>query len=185
MAQLIYLTTASLDGYIADADGGFGWAEPDEEVHRFVNDLVRTVGTHLLGRRMYEVMTFWETDEASNDTGYMGDFARIWQDADKIVYSRTLADVPTARTRLERDFDPDAVRALKESQGRDLGIGGAELAGHALHAGLVDELHLIVAPAVVGGGTRALPDGLFLRLELVDQRRFSGGMAYLRYRTIP
>jgi dihydrofolate reductase len=183
MARLIYSTIMSLDGYIEDGDGGFGWAEPDEDVHRFVNDLQRPVGTHLYGRRMYETMAAWETEPAlAAVSPVMRDFAEIWQAADKVVYSTTLDRPVTARTRIERSFDPDAVRELKASADRDLMIGGAHLAGQALRAGLVDELHLVIAPAVVGGGTAAISDGVRLGLQLVDQRRFPGGMAYLAYR---
>ena len=183
MARLIYFTIQSLDGFIEDADGHFGWAEPDEEVHQLANDLFRPVGTYLYGRRMYETMAAWETEPAlATATPVTADFAKIWQAADKVVYSTTLDRPVTARTRIERSFDPDAVRDLKASAGRDLGIGGADLAAQALRAGLVDELDIVLAPAVVGGGKRAIPDGVRLGLELVDQRRFPGGMAYLSYR---
>jgi len=183
MARLIYFTIQSLDGFIEDADGHFGWAEPDEEVHQLANDLFRPVGTYLYGRRMYETMAAWETEPAlATATPVTADFAQIWQAADKVVYSTTLDRPVTARTRIERSFDPDAVRDLKASAGRDLGIGGADLAAQALRAGLVDELDIVLAPAVVGGGKRAIPDGVRLGLELVDQRRFPGGMAYLSYR---
>jgi len=183
MARLIYFTIQSLDGFIEDADGHFGWAEPDEEVHQLVNDLLRPVGTYLYGRRMYETMAAWETEPAlATATPVTSDFAKIWQAADKVVYSTTLDRPVTARTRIERSFDPDAVRDLKASADRDLGIGGADLAAQALRAGLVDELDIVLAPAVVGGGKRAIPDGVRLGLELVDQRRFPGGMAYLSYR---
>jgi dihydrofolate reductase len=179
MAKLIYSAIASLDGYIADENGNFDWAEPDEEVHRFVNDLERPVGTYLMGRRMYEVMVYWET--ADTVTGY--GFAEIWQAADKVVYSRTLAAPSSARTRIERDFDPEAVRRLKEAAAADLTVGGPELAAQALGAGLVDECQLFVSPVVVGGGNRAFPDGLGVRLELLEDRRFGNGTVYLRYRT--
>ena len=183
MARLIYFTIQSLDGFIEDADGHFGWAEPDEEVHQLANDLFRPVGTYLYGRRMYETMAAWETEPAlATATPVTADFAKIWQAADKVVYSTTLDRPVTARTRIERSFDPDAVRDLKASADRDLGIGGADLAAQALRAGLVDELDIVLAPAVVGGGKRAIPDGVRLGLELVDQRRFPGGMAYLSYR---
>jgi len=183
MARLIYFTIQSLDGFIEDADGHFGWAEPDEEVHQLANDLFRPVGTYLYGRRMYETMAAWETEPAlATATPVTSDFAQIWQAADKVVYSTTLDRPVTARTRIERSFDPDAVRDLKASADRDLGIGGADLAAQALRAGLVDELDIVLAPAVVGGGKRAIPDGVRLGLELVDQRRFPGGMAYLSYR---
>ena len=183
MSRLTYFTIQSLDGYIEDADGHFGWAEPDEEVHQFANDLMRSVGTYLYGRRMYQTMAVWETDPAlAAHSPITADFAKIWQAADKIVYSTTLSGPVTARTRIERSFDPDAVRDLKASAGHDLSIGGADLAAQALRAGLVDQLDMVLAPAVVGGGKRAFPDGVRLGLELVDQRRFPGGMAYLSYR---
>jgi dihydrofolate reductase len=180
MAHLIYTTIASLDGYIADADGNFDWSAPDEEVHAFVNDLERPVGTYLCGRRLYEVMAVWETMDDPEPV--MRDYAAIWRAADKVVYSRTLQDVSSARTRIERAFDPEAVRALKAGAGADLSVGGAQLAAQALRAGLVDECRLLLSPVVVGGGTRALPDGLRLGLDLLDQRRFDNGVVYLRYR---
>ena len=184
MSRLIYSAIASLDGYIADEDGNFDWAVPDEEVHGFINDLDRQVGTYLYGRRMYETMVGWETDPAlAEQSPLMRDFAEIWQAADKIVYSRTLEAVSTARTRMERDFDPEAVRKMKASAGRDMIIGGADLAARAFEAGLVDECHLFVAPIVVGGGKRSLPDGVRVKFELLDERRFEGGMVYLHYRT--
>jgi dihydrofolate reductase len=184
MARLIYSTITSLDGYIADEDGNFDWAAPDEEVHGFVNDLERPVGTYLYGRRMYEVMAYWETADAVAGQPPSGrDYAEIWQAADKIVYSRTLAAASTARTRIERDFDPEAVRRLKASAGRDLSVGGPALAAQAFAAGLVDECHLFLTPIVVGGGTRSLPDKLRLELELLDEHRFAGGMVHLHYRT--
>lgn len=184
MAKLTYLGLISLDGYLADADGNFGWAKPDEDVHRFVNDLVRPVGTYLYGRRMYEVMRPWETAHTEpRQTEYSQDFAQIWQSADKIVYSSTLAAVSTAKTLLERRFDPDAVRQLKATAGRDLSIGGAGIAAHAIAAGLVDEWQLFLSPVLVGGGTRFLPDGVNVDLELLDERRFANGVVFLRYRT--
>jgi dihydrofolate reductase len=183
MARLIYSTIQSLDGYIEDADGDFGWAEPDEEVHQLFNDLLRPVGTYLYGRRMYETMAVWETDPAlAAGPPVVADFAKIWQAADKVVYSTTLDRPVTARTRIERSFDPDAVRDLKASADRDLEIGGPQLAAEALRAGLVDEVSMVLAPVVVGGGKPALPDGVRLGLELVDQRRLASGMAYLAYR---
>lgn len=173
---------ASLDGYVADAEGNFDWAAPDEEVHAFVNELERPVGTYLYGRRMYETMVFWETQGSGPDEPpVMRDFAEIWRAAEKVVYSRTLRDVTSARTRLERDFDPNSVRQLIASARGDVTIGGPGLAAEALKAGLVDEYQLLVAPVVVGAGKRALPDGVFARLELLEQRRFSGGFVYLRY----
>jgi dihydrofolate reductase len=184
VAKLIYAAIASLDGYIEDEGGKFDWAEPDEEAHAFINDLERPVGTYLYGRRMYEVMTAWETlPDLANQPPALRDFAEIWRAADKIVYSGTLEAVVTARTRIERDFDPDTVRELKTAAERDVAVGGAELAAHAFRAGLVDELHLFVAPVVVGGGKRSLPANVRLELELLDERRFDGGMLYVRYRT--
>jgi dihydrofolate reductase len=183
MAKLIYSAIASLDGYVADEDGKFDWAEPDEEVHTFVNDLARSVGTYLFGRRMYEVMLAWETMNLADQPPFITDFAKIWRAADKIVYSRTLETVSSARTRIERDFDPEAVRQLKASAGRDLAVGGPELAGHAFKAGLVDECQLFLAPIVVGGGRQSVPYSVRLRLELLDERRFGNGMVHLRYRT--
>jgi dihydrofolate reductase len=182
VAKLIYSPIASLDGYVADEDGNFDWAEPDEEVHRFVNDLERPVGTYLYGRRMYEVMLFWETAGGADQPAFVRNFAELWRAADKIVYSKTLETVSSARTRIEREFDPEAVRQLKARAERDLTVGGSGLAGQALAAGLVDECHFFVAPVVVGGGTRALPDGVRLDLELLDERRFTSGVVYLRYR---
>jgi dihydrofolate reductase len=184
MAKLIYSAIASLDGYIADKDGNFEWAMPDEEVHTFINDLERPVGTYLYGRRMYEVMVGWETDPTLADQSpVMRDFAEIWQAADKIVYSKTLEAVSTARTRIERDFDPEAVRQMKARAGHDILVGGPELAAQAFKAGLIDECHLFVVPMVVGGGKRFLPDNVRLQLELLDERRFGNGMVYLHYRT--
>jgi dihydrofolate reductase len=184
MAKLIYSALASLDGYVADEDGNFDWAAPDEEVHRFVNDLERPVGTYLYGRRMYEVMAAWETmGQQPGEPPFSRDFAEIWRSADKVVYSRTLEDVASARTRIERDFDPEAVRQLKAAAGADLSVGGPGLAAEALKAGLVDELHLFLSPVVVGGGNRAFGDDVGLRLELLDERRFGNGVAHLHYRT--
>jgi dihydrofolate reductase len=181
VAKLVYSAIASLDGYVADADGKFDWAAPDEEVHAFVNDLERPIGTYLYGRRMYEVMVAWET--MADESPVMRDFAEIWRTADKVVYSKTLAAASSARTRIERDFDPDTVRQLKASAERDLTVGGPELAGRALAAGLVDECQLFLTPVVVGGGKRALPDAVRLDLELLDERRFGRGVVYLRYST--
>jgi dihydrofolate reductase len=182
MAKLIYSAITSLDGYVADEDGKFDWSMPDEEVHRFVNDLERDVGTHLFGRRMYEVMAAWETMEA--DEPVMQDFANIWRAADKVVFSKTLETVSTARTRIERNFDPDAIRQMKAQAERDISVGGPDLAGQALEAGLVDELHLFVSPIVIGGGNQSLPDGVRLKLELLDERRFGNGVVHLHYRTL-
>ena len=183
MARLIYSAIASLDGYTADEAGNFGWAAPDAEVHAFVNDLERDLGTHLYGRGMYETMAVWETMDVSAEPDVMRDYAEIWRAADKVVYSRTLAAPATPRTRIERDFDPQAVRELKEAAGRDLSVGGPGLAAHALRAGIVDEIQLFVVPAVVGGGTRALPGGLRADLDLLDEHRFAGGAVYLRYQS--
>jgi len=182
MARLIYSTISSLDGYVADEDGNFDWAAPDEEVHAFVNELERLVGTCLYGRRMYETMVFWETvDTGPGQEPVMRDFADVWRAADKVVYSRTLDEVSSARTRLEREFDPEAVRELVASASSDVAIGGSELAAEAFREGLVDECQVFLAPVVVGAGKRSLPAGVFARLELLEQRRFDGGFAYLRY----
>ncbi|HET9311159.1 MAG TPA: dihydrofolate reductase family protein [Actinomycetota bacterium] len=184
MAKLIYSAIASLDGYIADEDGNFDWAEPDEQVHGFVNDLERSVGTFLLGRRMYEVMVAWETMDLTDQPPSVRDFARIWRTADKVVYSSTLDEVSSARTRIERSFDSATVRQLKESADRDVSIGGPNLAAQAMEARLVDEIQLFVAPVVVGGGTRCFPDDVRLRLDLVDEQRFANGVVHLRHRVI-
>ena len=183
MARLFYSMLASLDGYVEDEDGRFDWAVPDEEVHSFINDLERPVGTYLYGRRMYEVMVGWETDPAlARQSPVMRDFAELWQAAEKVVYSTTLQAVSTARTRLERGFDPVAVRQLKSTADTDISVSGPGLADQAMRAGLVDELHLFLAPVVVGGGKRCLPERVSLHLELLDERRFAGGMVHLRYR---
>jgi dihydrofolate reductase len=183
VAKLIYSAIASLDGYVADEMGNFDWAAPDEDVHTFVNDLERPVGTYLYGRRMYEVMVAWETMPLADQPHVMRDYAEIWRAADKIVYSTTLATVSSARTRIEREFDPDAVRQMKAQAGRDISVGGSDLAGQAIKAGLVDEWHLFVNPVVVGGGKRALPDDVRLDLDLLDERRFANGVVHLHYRT--
>ncbi len=183
MAKLIYSAIASLDGYVADKRGNFDWAMPDDEVHAFVNDLERPIGTYLFGRRMYEVMAWWETMDIRDASAVARDFAQVWRTAEKIVYSRTLQSPSTAKTRIERDFAAEAVRSLKATAVRDISIGGAGLAGQALKAGLVDECHLFLTPIVVGGGTRALPDDIRLPLRLLDERRFGNGVIYLRYRT--
>ena len=179
MGKLVYATLCSLDGFVADEQGDFGWAAPDEEVHAAVNDIERTVGTQLYGRRMYDVLTAWETMES--DEPVIRDFAEIWRGADKVVYSRTLEEPRSARTRIEREFDPEAVRALKESAESDISIGGPELAGQAIAAGLVDELHLFLSPVIVGAGNPALPSGVRVRLELLNERRFAGGVVQLHY----
>jgi dihydrofolate reductase len=183
VAKLIYSAITSLDGYVEDEDGNFDWSAPDEEVHRFINDLERPVGTYLYGRRMYEVMVAWGTPHVLPDPSpAMQDFAEIWQAADKIVYSRTLESASSARTRVERDFDPEAVRAMKAAAGRDLSVGGPELAAQAFRAALVDECHLFLTPIVVGSGKRALPENVRLELELLDERRFGNGVVHLHYR---
>jgi dihydrofolate reductase len=184
MGKLIYSAITSLDGYIADQDGRFDWAAPDQEVHAFVNDLERSIGTYLYGRRMYEVMVAWESQHiADGQAPVVHDFAEIWRAADKIVYSKTLATVSSARTRIERDFDPETVRRMKAAAGSDLSVGGPGLAAQALKARLVDECHCFVTPILVGGGKRALPDPVRLRLELLGERRFGNGVVHLHYRT--
>jgi dihydrofolate reductase len=181
MARLIYSAIASLDGFVEDRDGRFEWAAPDEQVHAFVNELERPIGTYLYGRRMYETMVFWEQPpDVARQSAAARDFAQIWQAADKVVYSTTLAAASSARTRIERRFDPEAVLLLKQSADRDLTVGGAALAALAIEAGLVDELQLLLVPEVVGGGKRALPDAR-LRLELREERRFANGAVFLRY----
>jgi dihydrofolate reductase len=184
MAKLIYSAITSLDGYVADETGNFEWAAPDEEVHAFVNDLVRPLGTHLYGRRMYEVMVGWEHEENLPDQSPVSiDFSRIWQGADKVVYSRTLEAPSTARTRIERDFDPEAVRRMKAEATGDISVGGPELAAEAIRAGLVDEIELLLNPILVGGGKPALPRGVRVELELLEERRFRNGVVFLRHRT--
>jgi dihydrofolate reductase len=183
MAKLIYAAIASLDGYVEDAAGSFAWSAPDEEVHAFVNELERPIGTYLYGRRMYDTMVFWETaGDEPDEPAVFRDYAGLWREAEKIVYSRTLQAVTSARTRIERDLDPDAVRKLKQSAPADISIGGAELAGHAFRAGLVDECHLFLCPIIVGGGKRALPDDVRVHLELLDERRFGNGVVHLHHR---
>ncbi|GGH92814.1 dihydrofolate reductase family protein [Arthrobacter liuii] len=184
MAQLIYSGLMSLDGYTADTNGKFNWAAPDEEVHAFVNDLERDVGTFLLGRRMYEVLSVWETMGTEEDPPVIQDYARIWQAAEKVVFSASLDDAPAPRTRLERQFVPAEIRELKATTEGKISIGGPTLAGHALKAGLVDECQLFINPVTVGGGLRFLPDGLDARLELLEERRFGNGVVYLRYRAL-
>jgi dihydrofolate reductase len=182
MAKLIYSSIASLDGYVADEDGNFDWGAPDEEVHTFVNELERPIGTYLYGRRMYDVMRYWETADTEDQPALTRAYARIWQTADKIVYSTTLDTATTARTTIERTFDADAIRTMKGSTERDISVGGPTIAAVAFRAGLVDECHLILAPVLVGGGTRTLPDGVRAQLELLDERRFTNGMVNLHYR---
>jgi dihydrofolate reductase len=184
MARLIYSAITSLDGYVADEGGNFDWAAPDEEVHTLANDLERPVGTYLYGRRMYDVMVYWETAHTLADQPpFIRDFAEIWQQADKIVYSRTLGTASSARTRIERDFDPETIRQMKATAGRDISVGGPELAAQAIKAGLVDECHLFVAPVLVGGGKRAFPSQIRVGLELLDERRFRSGVIHLHYGT--
>jgi dihydrofolate reductase len=183
MAKLIYAAIASLDGYVEDVEGRSDWSMPDEEVHAFVNDLERPIGTYLYGRRMYETMVVWETASTEADEpAVFWEYAELWRATEKVVYSRTLQTVASARTRIEREFDRDAVRRLKQSSEADIAIGGAELAGHAIGAGLVDECHLFLCPIVVGGGKRALHDNVRAQLELLDQRRFRNGVVHLHYR---
>jgi dihydrofolate reductase len=184
MAKLLYVMNVSLDGYIADEDGKFDWGAPGEEYYSFINDLVRPVGTYLYGRQLYELMQVWETDPAAAaQSPGAREFAEIWQAADKVVYSRTLAAASTTRTRIERDFEPEAVRQLKAAAERDVTVGGPTLGAHAITAGLVDEYHLFVWPVVLGGGKHFLPNRAWLQLELLDERRFGNGAVYLRYRT--
>lgn len=183
MAKLIYSAISSLDGYIEDQYGNFDWAAPDEEVHEFINDLERTAGIHLYGRRMYETLMVWETDPSlANDSPITHDFAEIWQSAEKIVYSKSLDTVSTRKTRIERTFDPDAIFKLKKTTQQDILIGGPDLAAHAFRCGLIDECHLFLVPIVVGRGKRSLPDDIRLEFELLEERRFASGMVFLRYR---
>jgi dihydrofolate reductase len=185
VGKLIYIAISSLDGYIADEDGKFDWGEPDEEVHTFVNNVMRPIGTYLLGRRMYEVMVWWEsTPTGADQPAFSREFAKMWRAAEKIVYSKTLKTASSARTRIERDFDPEAVRQLKVRTAHDMSVAGPELAARAFEAGLIDECGLFIAPIIVGGGKQSLPDNLRLRLELLDERRFRSGMVYLYYRII-
>jgi dihydrofolate reductase len=185
VANLIYSAIASLDGYIADANGNFDWAMPDEEVHTFINDLERPIGTYLYGRRMYETMMGWEHPETfAEQRPVMQDYAKLWKAAEKIVYSHTLEHVSSARTRIERELDVEGVRRLKATAQRDISVGGAELAGQAIEAGLVDECRLFLTPVIVGGGTRALPSDVRVQLELIEERRFGNGMVYVRHRLV-
>jgi dihydrofolate reductase len=189
MAKLIYPTPTSLDVYIADETGNFDWSTPDEGGFAFISDLLRPIGMYLYGRRMYETMAIWETpdvippDVIPGRTPAMLDFARIWQAADKIVYSKALETVSTSKTRLEREFDPQAVRDLKAQLPHDVSVGGPTLAAHAIRTGLVDEYHLFVVPIMIGGGKRVLPSNVCVKLDLLDERRFANGMVYLRYQT--
>jgi dihydrofolate reductase len=184
MTKLIYSAITSLDGYVADEDGNFDWAAPGEEVHAFVNDLERAVGTYLYGRRMYDTMVYWETAHTlPGQSPVEQDYAAIWRAADKIVYSTSLTSASSKKTRIERTFDPEAIRQMKASAERDISVGGPGLAAQAIAAGLVDEYHLFLTPIVVGGGTRSLPDGVRTTLELLDERRFANGVVHLHYRT--
>lgn len=182
MASLIYSAIASLDGYVEDVEGRFDWAEPDEEVLRFVNHLERPIGTYLYGRRMYETMLIWETIPQGDHPDYIQDFTQIWRTAHKIVYSRTLRAARGARTRLEPSFEPEVVRGLIAAAHDDLTVGGADLAAQAIRAGLVDELRLFTVPVVVGGGKRWLPKDVHLDVELIDTHRFSNGFLFSSYR---
>lgn len=185
MARLIYMAITSLDGYVADEKGNYDWSMPDEEVFRFVNDFERPIGTYLYGRRLYEEMTGWETAHTRADqSALMLDFAQIWQAAEKVVYSRSLSAASTARTRIERAFDPVAVAQMKTQAGHDLTVGGPNLAAQAIKAGLVDDYHLVISPVVVGSGKKALPGDVRLQLELLDQRRFGNGVVHLHYRAV-
>jgi dihydrofolate reductase len=183
MAKLIYSVITSLDGYVADEDGNFDWSAPDEEVHAFVNDRERSIGSYLYGRRLYDVMVAWETLDTSDEPAVAKDYAQIWRDAEKIVYSTTLDMVRSARTRIEREFNPDVVRRMKEGADRDISVGGPHLAAQAITAGLVDEMHMFVSPIALGGGNQALPDHVRWPLELVDERRFRNGVVHLHYRS--
>jgi dihydrofolate reductase len=184
MAKLIYVANVSLDGYIEDAHGAFDWTAPSDEVFTFITDLVRPAGTYLYGRRLYETMAVWETEPAlAAQSELMADFANVWQAADKIVYSTTLDEVPTAKTRLERRFDPDSVREIKASAASDLTVGGSTLAAHAFNAGLVDECQLFIYPVLVGAGKPAFPGDARVQLELLEEHRFANGVMHLRYRT--
>lgn len=183
MARLIYAALMSLDGYVADDDGDFEWAEPTEELHRFVNEMERSIGTYLYGRRMYETMVFWETAHTlADEPTVIRDYARIWQDTDKIVYSTTLDKVTSARTSIERTFDPEVVREMKATATSDISVGGPHLARQAFKAGLVDEFHLFVNPVVVGSGNAALPSDIRIDLELLNEQLFGNGVVHLHYR---
>ncbi|MEO7753394.1 MAG: dihydrofolate reductase family protein [Terracoccus sp.] len=186
MGRLVYTTIASFDGYVADADGNFDWAGPDDEVHAFVNDLERPVGTYLCGRGLYETMVYWETAPTDDPAGsVLDDYAQIWQSAQKVVYSSTLGAAASARTRVERAFDPEQVRAMVTAADADVSVGGPRLAGYALQSGLVSEIRLFLVPVVIGGGTRAMPEGYRVGLELLEERRFTGGTVFVRYAVRP
>lgn len=185
MAKLIYVSNVSLDGFIEDEHGGFEWTEPDDEQFAFVTDLVRPVGTYIYGRRLYETMAVWETDPSlAAQSELSADFARVWQAADKIVYSTTLDAVSTGKSRLERGFDPDSIRKMKVTTSRDLMVGGANIAAHAFSARLIDECHLFIGPAIIGRGKPSLPSELRAKLELLDERRFDNGVVYVRHRIV-
>jgi dihydrofolate reductase len=181
VAKLIFSAITSLDGYIEDEDGNFDWATPDEEVHSFVSDLERSIGTYLYGRRMYETMVYWETVDDSNAVAR--DFASMWRSAEKVVFSRTLQASSSAKTRLEHEFDPRVIQEMKSSQERDITVGGPDLAAQAFKAGLVDEIQFFLTPVVVGGGKPSLPDNVRIGLELLSERRFRSGVVFLHYRT--
>lgn len=186
MSKLIYAVNTSVDGFMEDKDGNFYWTEPNVEVIKFITDLIRPIGTHLLGRRMYETMMVWETDpKFAAESSLMRDFAEVWQAANKIVFSTTLENLPTRKTQLMRSFDPEAIRQLKANSKHDILIEGPEIASHAFRAGLIDECHLFILPVVVGGGKPALPDNLRMNLELLEEHRFGNGAVYLRYRIKP
>jgi len=182
MAKLVYVTNTSLDGYMEDLDGDINWGTPDEEYFGFINDIERGIGTNLYGRRMYEAMVYWETAPMAGQSHWIAEFTESWRSSAKIVFSRSLTSVSSARTTLEREFDVDAIRQLKESASLDLTVGGAEIAARAFRAGLVDECHLFFWPVVLGGGKGALPEGARFTLELVDQNRLRSGIAHLHYR---
>lgn len=192
MGKLIYAITTSLDGYVADETGNFDWAMPSEEVHAYFNDIVRNVGTSLIGRKMYEIMKVWDEIPTEGTSGpymdgpsaAMNDYARIWRDANKIVYSTTLSDVETANTTIERSFDPDEVREAVAASDKDIDIGGPNLAAAAIRAGIVDEYHQIIAPVVIGNGIHWLPKDVTLNLELTDVRKFENGFVHLQYRVV-
>jgi dihydrofolate reductase len=182
VAKLMYVSNVSLDGFIEDEHGGFEWTEPDDGQFAFVTDLVRPVGTYIYGRRLYETMAVWETEPAlSAQSDLYAEFARVWQAADKIVYSSTLDAVSTGNSRLERRFDPDSIRKMKATTSRDLMVGGANIAAYAFNAGLIDECHLFICPCVVGRGKPSLPSDLRAKLELLDERRFDNGVVYVRH----
>jgi len=183
MAKLIYVANVSLDGYIEDASGRFEWTAPIDEVFTFITDIVRPVGTYLYGRRMYETMAVWEADPTlTTQSELMADFANVWQAADKVVYSTTLPVVSTSNTRLERRFDPDSIREMKDSATSNLTVGGSTLAAHAFNAGLVDECQLFIYPVLVGEGKPAFPSAARFHLDLLEEHRFGDGVVNLRYR---